>query len=244
VTSAPPDPAVVVGGGLSGSELAWGLAVRGVPTLLVTTSLDTIANLPSAAWRFDAPAGGLLERVADEARGSDGAWRSWPLHRAVKRELERVPELHVLQSSVTGLLVDGRRVTGVRTWEGVDRAGARVALCVGTFLRARLQIGAAVERAGRLSEMAYDDLHDDLLSHGVLLEEAEARLAGDDLAPGYVVRHRVIARGELAPGGALRRLEGAWALGGCAADGVELAAAARQGVETAAAWAALWAGDA
>ena len=231
---------MIVGGGLCGSELAWGLAVRNVPTLLVTTSLDTIANLPGDGWRFEPPPGGLLERVSDEARGDEGAWRSWPLHRAAKRELERLPDLHVLQSTVTALLTDDGRVSGVRTWEGVDREAARVALCVGTFLRARLELGSLEERAGRLSEMAYDDLHDDLVTRGVRMGDAEVRLPGDDFAPGYVVRYRVIAPQETAADGAMRALPGAWALGGCARPGLELGEAARLGVETAVAWADAW----
>jgi tRNA U34 5-carboxymethylaminomethyl modifying enzyme MnmG/GidA len=229
-------PVVVVGAGLAGSELAWGLAVRGLPTLLVTTSLDTIANLPGDGWRFEPPEGGLLARVADEARGADGAWRSWPLHRAIKRELERTRDLHVVQSTVTGLVIEAGRVTGVRTWEGVDRAASRVALCVGTFLRARLELGSVVEHAGRLSEMAYDDLYDDLRGRGVRFEEAEARLPGDDLAPGYAVRYRVIAPEEAGPDGALRAVPGVWAIGACAATDVDLARAAGSGARTALAW--------
>ncbi len=242
MNGAPEAWAVIVGGGLCGSELAWGLAVRDVPTLLVTTSLDTIANLPGDGWRFEPPPGGLLERAAGEARGDDGAWRSWPLHRAAKRELERLPDLHVLQSTVTALVTDDGRVSGVRTWEGVDRAAARVALCVGTFLRARLELGTLVERAGRLSEMAYDDLHDDLVARGVRFGDAEVRLPGDDLTPGYVVRHRVIAPQETAADGALRALPGAWALGACARPGLELGDAARLGAQTAVAWADAWHG--
>jgi hypothetical protein len=240
--AAPPAWAVIVGGGVTGSEMAWGLAVRRVPTLLVTTSLDTIANLPGDGWRFDPPAGGLLDRVQGEARDEGGAWRSWPLHRAAKRELERLGDLHVLQSTVTGLVSEGGRVSGVRTWEGVDRGGTRVALCVGTFLRARLELGSLVERCGRLSEMAYDDLHDDLAARGVRLVDAEVRLSGDDLSPGYVVRHRVFAPGEVDPQGALGRLPGAWALGACAERGLDVGGAARRGAEAAAAWAEAWAG--
>ncbi|MBA2666155.1 MAG: FAD-dependent oxidoreductase, partial [Trueperaceae bacterium] len=222
--TSPPPWALVVGGGLCGSELAWGLASADVPTLLVTTSLDTIANLPSEAWRFDPPPGGVLDRVADEARAADGAWRSWPLHRAVKRELERLPHLHVLQSNVTALVRgtgDSGRVEGVRTWEGVDRHAQRVALCTGTFLRSRLEMGTLVERAGRLSEMTYDDLHDDLLAHGVPFEEAVARLDGDALTPGYVVRHQVVAPSGVAEDGALAGLPGAWAFGACARAGID-----------------------
>jgi tRNA U34 5-carboxymethylaminomethyl modifying enzyme MnmG/GidA len=220
---------LIVGAGVTGSELAWGLARRGIETLLVTTSLDTIANLPGDGWRFEPPEGGLLAQLATEARDAAGAWRSQALHRAVKRELEREGSLHTLQSNVVGLLVEGGRVVGVRTWEGVDRRADVVALCVGTFLRARLRVGALEEAAGRLAEMAYDELHDDLVGHGVRLEEAEALLPGDDVAPGYVVRYRRIASGEVDDRGRIRALPGAFAFGACAGRADDLAAAAREG---------------
>jgi tRNA U34 5-carboxymethylaminomethyl modifying enzyme MnmG/GidA len=220
---------LIVGAGVTGSELAWGLARRGIETLLVTTSLDTIANLPGDGWRFEPPQGGLLAQLAAEARDAEGAWRSQALHRAAKRELEREPSLHTLQSNVVGLLVERGRVAGVRTWEGVDRRAHLVALCVGTFLRARLTVGALEEAAGRLAEMAYDELHDDLVAHGVRLVDAEARLTGDDVTPGYVVRYRRLEAGEVDESGRVRALAGAFAFGACAGRADDLGEAAREG---------------
>jgi tRNA U34 5-carboxymethylaminomethyl modifying enzyme MnmG/GidA len=111
-----------------------------------------------------------------------------------------------------------------------------VALCVGTFLRARLALGTLREGAGRLSEMAYDDLYDDLVARGVAFSPAEVGLAGDATAPGYTVEYAVVAPDELSPDGALRRLPGAWCFGACAASPASMAAAARDGSAAAAAW--------
>lgn len=221
---------IVVGAGLSGSEVAWGLARLRVPTLLITTSLDTIAALPGDGWAFAPPASGLLARLSVEAGGPD-AWRARDLHRAVKRELEREGALHVLQSTVTGLLSDrDGRVRGVDTWEGVPREADRVALCVGSFLAARLRIGATEEVAGRLSELADDSLYEDLEARGVVFERRRLTLAGDDLSPGYEVEHSVLAPGEVGEDGAMLRLPGLYAFGLCAGGSPDLQQSARAGV--------------
>ena len=224
---------IVVGAGLTGSEAAWGLARVGVPTLLVTTSLDTIATLPGDGWRFAPPPQGLLATLAAEAGGPE-AWSARALHRAAKRELEREPALHVLQSTVTGVHCDAAgRVVGVATWEGVARSAPLVALCVGSFLRARLRMGHSVEVAGRLSEFADDDLYEDLLARGRRFEVRRLTLPGDALQPGYEVEHQVLAAGEVAADGAVRGLPGLFAYGLCAGAPADLATSARRGVEAA-----------
>ena len=76
------------------------------------------------------------------------------------------------------LIVEGGAVDGVETWEGVPRRAGRVALCVGPFLRARLTVGAATERAGRPGEMAYDELVDDLAERGIGLVASRDRGGG------------------------------------------------------------------
>jgi tRNA U34 5-carboxymethylaminomethyl modifying enzyme MnmG/GidA len=224
---------VVVGAGVSGCECTWGLARAGVACDLITTSLDTIANLPGDGWRFEPPPGGLLAFVSEEARDAAGRWRSRALHRAVKRELERSPEVHVLQSTVTGLLIEGQgeraRVRGVRTWEGVDRHGELVALTVGSFLHARLRVGVHEEPAGRLSETSYEELYQDLSARGLRFRDAELTLAGDEVTPSYTVRFRVFDPEVLAPDGAIRGCPGAYAFGQCAVAHADLSAAAESG---------------
>ena len=233
----------MVGGGAAGCETAWGLARRGRATMLLTTSLDTLYALPADAWRAEAPAASLWALVADESTDDEGRLRAGRLRRAAKRELERVPQLRVVQSNATALWREGETVTGVRTWEG-PAARARVTiLAVGSFLGARLSLGPAVERAGRLSEMAYDDLRDDLAAAGVMLRRHELSLPGDGVAPPYRVAHDVLDASELAPlaiagspvagAGRVRRWSGLWAVGACTGD-VALTAAAAAGRDLAA----------
>ncbi len=224
---------IVVGAGLTGCEAAWRLARRGVATLLVTTSLDTIANLAADGWAFDVPTGGLLALLASEARGEAG-WSARALHRGAKRELEREPALHVLQATVVGLRTDaGGRVLGVDTWEGVARDAPRVALCVGSFLHARLRVGASDEVAGRLSELADDSLHRHLASRGLRFESRRLEIAGDDLSPGYSVDFEVLSAGEVSRGGAVRGHPGLYAYGLCAGARADAALSAAAGAEAA-----------
>ena len=221
---------IVVGGGVTGCEAAWGLAQRGVPTLLITTSLDTIANLAGDGWAFEPPPASLLSLLADEA-GGPRSWSARGLHRGAKRELERQRAVHVLQSTVVGVRTDAAgRVIGVDTWEGVARDAARVALCVGSFMHARLRIGSSEEVAGRLSELADDALYHDLLARGLATEPRRLELAGDALAPGYSVDFQVLAAGEVAPDGAVRRLPGLYAYGLCAGGSADLTNSAEAGL--------------
>lgn len=177
----------VVGAGACGCEAAVALAGRGRSVLLVTTSLDTVFASAEERIALDAPPGTLLDRVASELdRAEDGTAGAWEVHGAVKYRVEAEPKIHLLQSSVDTLVLRDGRVVGVETWEGVPRAARAVALCVGSFLHARLRIGAAEERAGRPGEMAYDELADDLARHGVAMVPAHAQ-GGVNARPAWSV---------------------------------------------------------
>jgi tRNA U34 5-carboxymethylaminomethyl modifying enzyme MnmG/GidA len=233
----------VVGGGAAGCEVAWGLARRGVATRLITTTLDALYPLPADVWPAEPPPDTLWASLAAEARDPQGRQHAARLRRAVKRELERLPSLAVLQSNVVALVRDGDTVVGVRTWEGpVHRADVTV-LAVGTFLAPRLRVGHAVERAGRLGEMAYDELRDDLADWGLGFVRRLLVAEGDAVTPRYEVEHdafdppgseRLVRGGREVPGA--RRWPGRpgwWAAGACA-DPVDVEIAAQAGRELAA----------
>lgn len=236
----PVDEFLVVGAGAAGCETAWGLARRGRRTTLLTTSLDTIYALPADAWVDRPPPGTLWAAVAGEAADELGRQRAGPLRRAAKRELERLGALKVVQSNACALELEGDRAVGVRTWEGPVVRAATTVLAVGSFLGARLTIGPAVERAGRLSEMAYDDLRDALRAAGAAFARREAVRDGEGGAPGYRVAYDVWdpAEVERPPGlpngaGRVRRWRGLWVVGACAFD-VGIAEAADAGRQLAA----------
>lgn len=231
-TPARPHDVIVVGGGIAGSEAAMVAARGGADVLLVTTSLDTVYATIGDAVRLDPPAGSLMAEVVPALRDDDGRVGNWALHRAVKYALEAEPRLHLLQSTVSALLLDDQgAVRGVSTWEGVARLAPRVALCAGSFLHGRLRIGELTESAGRLSEMAYDDLYLDLVERGVRFRDVQLRADPAGGALPYVVRCRAFADAERDPASfALARVPGVFAAGVCASGYLPFEAAAEEGL--------------
>ncbi|MEX2503181.1 MAG: FAD-dependent oxidoreductase [Trueperaceae bacterium] len=227
----------VVGAGATGSELAWRVAETGRRVLLVTTSLDTIFAAASERPRADAREGTLQHELRDRLTvRDDGTVGAWELHAAAKGWLETVPSLTVLQSSVDALVVDGDgAVRGLDTWEGVPRRADRVALCVGSFLRARLLRGASEEHAGRPGEMAYDELADDLRARGVPLRPCRWNGPADEGAPDenrWTVHFERLDRAGL-DGFAVRTVHGLYAAGVCRHGPLTYPGAARDGADLA-----------
>ncbi len=227
----------VVGGGAAGCEVAWGLARRGIDTRLITTTLDALYPLPADVWSARPPADTLWAALAPEARDEQGRQHAARLRRAVKRELERLPALAVLQSNVVALERHEDAVVGVRTWEGPMHRADVTVLAVGTFLAPRLRVGRAVERAGRLGEMAYDELRDDLAAWGLGFVRHRLVAEGDSITPRYEVEHdafeptgseRLVLDGREVVGARhWPARPGWWAVGACAEPvDVEVAAAA------------------
>ncbi len=204
---------MIVGGGATGCEAAWRAALAGANVTLVTTSLDTVYSIDVEPGMLAPPAGSLLREVLDL-----GAGTRWDVHRLAKYALEGKDRVHLLQSTVSGVLIGGGEVLGVQTWEGVPRMSASVALCVGTFLKGRLEIGSVVEHQGRLSEMAYDDLHLDLLGHGFEFEDIHIASEAEAGSLPHVVRSVAFSPGEWSePTLSLQRVTGMYAAGACVA---------------------------
>lgn len=213
---------LVVGAGIAGSEAALGCASKGLNTLLVTTLLDSSYNLFSDTTYLKPLHGTWMSSAVSQQVNA------WELHRAAKYALEHTPNLHCLQSSVSGLIVQDKSVIGVKTWEGISRYSDKVVLCVGSFLNARLTLGVLIEQAGRLSEMAYDDLYLDLCSRGFRFETLT--LQASDVQPGYEVSCKVFA-GEFDPKTfRSHRLNHLYAAGLCAFGKMSYEEAAKQGI--------------
>ncbi|WP_221091099.1 FAD-dependent oxidoreductase [Deinococcus aquaedulcis] len=201
----------VVGAGLAGTELAWRLAHAGQDVLLVSQALDHLGNLYQPTTQgVTFPAGSLFEEVrAGMAPDTDG----WTFHRLLKARIEGTAGIHLLQSTVTALDEEDGEVV-LSTWEGPKLRARQAVLAVGAFLKGRLLVGDTMEEAGRLSEVAYDFLADDLARSGVWLVGQERRAEGEGVEPPYDVRFLVPAPGEL-DGFRVGRLERVRMLGQC-----------------------------
>src|SRR5262245_34447361 len=168
---------IVVGAGHAGCEAAWAAARMGRRTLLLTGSLETIAQMscnPAIGGvakghlvkEIDA-LGGEMARVIDATgiqfrrlnTGKGPAVRSTRAQAdkrryrdAMRAVLERTPSLWVKQAEVAELCVEENSVRGVRTTMGVTFRAERVILTTGTFLRGLLHVGDERSAGGRAGE--------------------------------------------------------------------------------------------
>ena len=172
---------VVVGGGHAGTEAALAAARMGAATALLTSNLDTIAQM-SCNPAIGGVAKGQIVREIDALGGAMGRaidatgiqFRMLNRHKGpamhgpraqadkkayqqeVKRIVEEQPDLTLRQETVEDLLVEGsgssQRIVGVRvSGDAVYRARA-VVLCTGTFMQGLLHVGEATSPGGRMGE--------------------------------------------------------------------------------------------
>ncbi len=207
-------PVLIVGAGFAGAEAAYRLAQRGVRVGLMTQSLDAVM-MPFLPPTPPFPVESLLEKAYDPEDP-----RVWAFHARAKALLESLKPLHLFQATATGLLVEGGRVLGVRTWEGPQVEAGRVVLAVGSFLGGRLRIGGVEEAAGRLAEASYPDLLEDLLALGFRFVERQGEVPPTPTTPGYRVFYQAFHPEEWDPRTfRLKRLEGLYAVGLCVEEG-------------------------
>ena len=187
---------VVVGGGHAGAEAAAMASRMGARTLLLTQNLETIGQMScnpaiggiakgTVVREVDA-LGGIMGRATDRARiqfrmlnrsKGPAVWSPRAqcdrglYRRAVRVELERLPNVHFSQGTVARFLIESGRVVGVET---VDRRRYRcrsVVLTAGTFLRGRIHIGLDSQiPAGRAGEAPAIEMAQDVEALGVTVE--------------------------------------------------------------------------
>jgi tRNA uridine 5-carboxymethylaminomethyl modification enzyme len=168
---------LVVGGGHAGTEAALAAARTGARTLLLTHSIETLGQMscnPAIGGigkghlvkEIDA-LGGLMAHAADCAgiqfrtlnarkgpavRATRAQADRLLYKQAVRRALERQPNLTLFQQAVDDLLMDGDQVAGVVTQMGLKFRARAVVLTVGTFLGGRIHIGMASYQGGRAGD--------------------------------------------------------------------------------------------
>jgi tRNA uridine 5-carboxymethylaminomethyl modification enzyme len=182
---------IVVGAGHAGCEAAAAAANMGSRVLLVTMNLQTIAQM-SCNPAMGGVAKGQIVREIDALGGYSGivtdksmiqfrmlnkskgpamwsprAQNDRMLFSAVWRSmLEKTPNLDFYQDMVTGLLIEGRTVTGVITGMGNRIRSKAVLLTNGTFLNGIIHIGEKQFGGGRMAEKAATGITEQLRSEG------------------------------------------------------------------------------
>lgn len=174
---------IVIGGGHAGCEAALASAKMGAKTLLLTQSLDTIAQMscnPSIGGiakgqivrEIDA-LGGAMGRVTDHAAlhyhmlntGKGPAVHSPRVQCdkkvyqfTFKHLLELQPNLDIMQDEAVRISTSDNGVDGVLTLRNTFYHTKAVVLTTGTFLAGTIHIGTEMFRGGRYNDMPSDEL--------------------------------------------------------------------------------------
>lgn len=182
---------IVIGAGHSGIEAALASSRMGCKTLLLTISLDRIGAMscnPSIGGigkghlvkEIDA-LGGEMALAIDETgiqfrklntkkgpavRATRAQADRFRYQARMKRILERTPNLHIRQTSVSQLLVKDKRIIGVRTRTGEEYGAKAVVIAAGTFMHGLIHIGLESFPAGRLGDPPSNRLPDHLKELG------------------------------------------------------------------------------
>ncbi len=182
---------IVVGAGHAGSEAAAAAANLGSKTLLVTMSLQNIAQM-SCNPAMGGIAKGQIVREIDALGGYSGivsdrtAIQFKMLNKSKgpamwsprvqsdrmrfaeewRMMLEGTENLDFYQEMVKGLIIEDGKIRGIRTSLGVEIKAKAVVLTNGTFLNGLIHIGEKQFGGGRAGESAAYGITEDLIKVG------------------------------------------------------------------------------
>jgi len=168
---------IVIGGGHAGTEAALAAARMGVSTLLVSHNIETLGQMScnpaiggigkghlvkeidalGGAMAHAADRGGIQFRTLNARKGPAVRATRCQADRvrykaAIRHMLENQPHLTLFQEGVDDLILDGERVTGVRTAGGIEFLGEQVVLTAGTFLAGQIHVGMERAEGGRAGD--------------------------------------------------------------------------------------------
>lgn len=185
---------IVVGAGHAGCEAALASARMGMKTAIFSITLDNIGVM-SCNPSIGGPAKSHLVKEIDALGGEMGrnidktfvqirvlntkkgpAVRSLraqadkqSYHMEMKKTIENTENLDSIQGMVTEVVVEGDKVVGIKTQEGVTYSTKTVIIAAGTFMRGLIHIGNKKFQGGRMGELPSNDLPLSLKKAGLQL---------------------------------------------------------------------------
>lgn len=185
---------IVIGAGHSGIEAALASSRMGCKTLVLTINLERIGAM-SCNPSIGGIGKGHLVKEIDALGGQMGLaidatgiqfrklnTKKGPAVRAtraqadrfqyqnyMKKLLESTPNVFIRQTSVSQILIQDKRVIGVRTRTGEEYGAKAVVIATGTFLKGLIHIGLESFPAGRLGDPPSNRLSENLKELGFKL---------------------------------------------------------------------------
>ncbi|MDC7279219.1 MULTISPECIES: tRNA uridine-5-carboxymethylaminomethyl(34) synthesis enzyme MnmG [Pseudobutyrivibrio] len=183
---------VVIGAGHAGCEAALASARMGLNTICFTVSMDSVAMMPCNP-NIGGSSKGHLVRELDALGGQMGinidhtfiqskmlnSSKGPAVHslraqadkaaysQRMRKTMQDTENLTLRQAEVTELIIEDRKVAGVKTLSGATYHCKAVVICTGTYLRARCLYGDVIEHNGPNGLKAANHLTDSLLANNV-----------------------------------------------------------------------------
>ena len=201
---------IVVGGGHAGCEAALASARLNHPTLMVTSNIKNIADMPCNP-SIGGPAKGILVREIDALGGEMGRntdkgliqlkmlnTKKGPAVQALRAQADKITypqemlktlkaqkNLEIKEAFVEDLIVEENKVLGVILDNGERINGKAVILTTGTYLKADILVGAERTPGGPHGEKESKHLSDKLKSYGLTIQRLKTgtpqRIAKDSI---------------------------------------------------------------
>ncbi len=183
---------VVIGAGHAGCEAALASARMGLNTICFTVSMDSVALMPCNP-NIGGSSKGHLVRELDALGGEMGinidhtfiqskmlnSSKGPAVHslRAqadksayslrMRKVMQETDNLTLRQAEVTELIVEDKKITGVKTLSGATYHCRAAIICTGTYLKARCLYGDVIEHTGPNGLKAANHLTQSLLDNNV-----------------------------------------------------------------------------